>query len=1129
MRGPGKAATLPACGVEQPRCELLENPLGLATAQPRFSWKLADARRGAKQTAYRVLVSLSEQSLADQRGDLWDSGRVASDENHLVAYGGKPLVSRQRCFWKVKIWDLEGRETAWSSPASFELGLLNKDDWKATWIGHAAYAERSRPTCPHHGYHSAYADGPDEQKWVSFDFGSPVAADEVMLYPVFPLFEGYYKEHWRGMGLYFPIACRIEVADNPEFRNATVVGAYADDVQRRESDFAEDGSFLGWHEENPIEEPARIACKPAKGRYLRVLATRLGGYYSSVQFERNEPKHYALALAEVKILSGGKNLAPAAKVSVSDALENSVRYDPSFVNDEQDAPLPPATLFRKQIELKKQVRRAVLYATARGVYACGINGRRVGQRRFAPGWTNYHKRYLVQAYDVTDLLKPGENAVGVTVGDGWLFGTNAGGLEAEHPEGCYHQFLGQLHVEYADGSHEVFKTDDTWKSSTEGPFRRTELYIGEIYDARREMPGWDAPGFNDHSWPSAASAPLGGEMLAMEPYQGISVAERVPCQSIVEREPGVWRLDFGRNMMGVARLRLAGRTSQKIRIQYSQELNDDGSPHTFSLCATLQRDYVLPSSDEPFVYEPQFTVHGFRYVEVRGCTEKPADAEALFLHSACETVGRFTSSNELLNRLVQAAAQTMLSNKLSVNSDSAARERTGWPPIEHFISADMFMFRNPTLYRKHIVDLCDSCVLLQADPNAIAFPMNAPPRFCDRADDGDSFVFAWQDTFLMLADQYYQHYGDRRFMEEYYPQVCGEMASLDRQCPKSLDEPPPLKGGLGDWLNADTFRTQLWTKFGYLPDPSMASSSPDISAHSRLGVDLQVFSYAWLAHDYDMAARIAAALGHADDAARWQERYKFLCDYFVRHFAKRPGVVAGETQGAYALALHFNLLPQEQTAAATANLLKSIHLAHGHMTTGFASTPAMLFELSRRGRHDDAVRLMSLDTFPSLGYMLRQGATTIWERWDGDQWKNAAYMNDFNHRDFCMFVDWVWQYVVGIRPDAGAPGFGRVVIRPAICDALRSAEGSFDSVRGKIRVAYRLGDDGWLELSATVPPNVSAMIFVPTTDPAGVLEGDRPVRESPGVRSTCVEGRELAVEVLSGTYHFKSRLPPPKK
>ncbi len=929
------------------------------------------------------------------------------------------------------------------------------EEFRPNWIAHKRDAD-GHLTHARHGYHSAYTDAPEKAKWVAFDLGDIRSFNAVVLYPLFPLYEEGHKEQWRASGLYFPRCVCIEIADRSDFSDARSVAEWVDPMERRESDFNAEGEFLGWFHANPQDDPVTIGFPPVSARYVRVVATRLGGYYSANLLSRNEAKRFALALAEVDILSPtGDNLALIAKVSASDQLDGVPRYQPQFVNDGRRTPLPPATLFRREFKLTERPVEAFLEATALGVYAALVNGRAVSEDRFAPEWTQIQRRLLVQRWDITSHLQDGLNVIAAVVGDGWTFGTLSSGIQNGQTEGFYHQFAARITLRYADGHEEILITDNSWRSSTQGPWRQTDLYLGEVFDRRFLADGWDRPGFDDNGWASSATRSLSNErsdfVFQLQDHPGIRIEKEIPCVEVKETQQGVYLLDFGQMVLGVCRIRLRGQAGKPIRLQHVQSLESDGTtPHTFNLCAAMQRDKVIPESSETFVYEPLFTIHSFRYVQIVGAEPlNKEDAVALLIHSEAPLAGIFSSSNPVLDSIVEACDRTISQNLLSVSTDCAARERSGWAVSELGASATLYQRKAGALFRKWLRDFADGFHECDSLTGAGHYSLLAPvPIFTERNENvgiSKYFTFGWSDCPLVVTWQHWLHYADREVIEENWPFLQKQTLLLEKIAPQTLSDEPDIFTYFGDWLDAKTLYEPLWTLSGYLPDPARQTD---------FGVENSTFSYALLARHFDLAGRIAAIFGAENEADRWLERSTFLKTYFTRHFFGENGKANSHSQGAYALALFHDLLPSEMIESALGWLDHTIRLSCHRFSTGFQCTPLLLDVLSRYGRHATACRMVLSERTGGYGHMIANGATSIWERWDTDAWMGKAYMNDFCHRDFTSVADWVWRHVVGIQPVERAPGFEQVHITPKFDGPVRCVQATHHSIRGQISVAW---------------------------------------------------------------------------
>ena len=467
-----------AVRVEKLRCEYRINPLGLDVSQPRLSWIVAASERGQKQTAYQILVASSESKLAADEGDLWDSGRVAADQSIHIAYAGRPLVSRMTCFWKVRIWDVRAQESPWSPAACWTMGLLTPADWQAQWIADAKAATVEQKP-PHNGYHSAIADTPDAAKWVLIDLGRPQTIDAVRLHPARPF-------DWNPdtPGFLFPLRLKVEAGQAADGSDRKLV------VDQTAADVP-----------NPGVKPVEYRFPPVTAQFVRLTATRLA---------RRDKENFGVALAEMEVLGGEKNLALGAKVDALDAIElgawsKSRLVDGVLLPQRGQVGMAPATMLRKEFQVGGPVRRATIYATGLGLYELRLNGRRVGDQVLAPEWTRYGKRIQYQTYDVTSLVRSGANAIGAMLGEGWYAGPLMLKQATSNP---VFRLLLRMDIERADGQVETIVTDPSWLATDAGPLRQSGIYFGETYDATKETAGWDLPGFAASDWHPARAVDL---------------------------------------------------------------------------------------------------------------------------------------------------------------------------------------------------------------------------------------------------------------------------------------------------------------------------------------------------------------------------------------------------------------------------------------------------------------------------------------------------------------------------------------------------------------------------------------------------------------------------------------------
>jgi len=916
------AATAAADGlaVTDLRCEYRVNPLGVDVARPRLSWVLRSDQRGQRQTAYRVLVAGGRETLRRGEGDLWDSGKVESDRTVHVVYGGRPLVSCMRCFWKVRVWDEAGRPSAWSEPAVWAMGLLERGDWNARWIADA--------------------------------------------------------------------------------RDAAV------------------------NEAGPL----------------------------------------------------------------------------------------PATMLRKSFTIDGRVERATVYVTGLGLYELHLNGRKVGDQLLAPEFTMYDCRVQYQAFDVTDLVASGENAVGAILADGWngeyFFGMPL--RQAQRPFGGRRGLIMRLDVRRADGTTHTIVTDPSWRSTREGPIRAASLYDGEVYDARMEMPGWDKPGFDDRLWRPAVEADyMVGANLVWQPNEPIRVVKTIEPVKMTEPMPGVFVFDMGQNMVGWCRLTMRGRPGTAVRLRHAERLNEDGTVYTANLRGAEQTDRYVNRTEGEEVHEPRFTYHGFRYVEVTGkeykpwvymppFKPKPGDLVGRVFHSAGPDAGRFECSSDVINRIMRMVAWTQRGNLHSVPTDCPQRdERAGWMgDIQAFSQTAVFHMDMAAFFTKWLKDVRDA----QADDGA--YPNFAPMDHA-RWKGGTP---AWADAGTVVPWRMFQNYADTRVLEAHYASARRWVDRVHRKNPDLLWA-KDLGNNFNDWLNADTLVMDGWPRKGGAVPP-------------------RVLATAFFAHSTEIVSQMAVILGRDDDAETYRRRFGGIKAAFNRAFVKPDGRIEGDTQAGYALALRFNLLPEALRSKAAEHMVEQFRRYGGHMSTGIQTTHRLMLELTRNGYHDEAYRLLNLRTCPSWGFMAEHGATTVWERWDGyvdGRGFQSPRMNSFNHWALGAVGEWVWRHVAGLNPDDRGPGWKRFTIAPKPGGGVTWARGEYRSIRGTIVSDWGI-EDGRFRLDATVPPNTTATVRVPARDVKAVTVDGKPTAETPEVESLGMKDGTAAFEVQSGRYRFLSSL-----
>lgn len=693
--GRGDANTV---SLEKLRCEYMENPKGTDISKPRLSWNLVSSQRGQKQTAYRVLVASSQEMLTKDKADLWDSGKINSEHSIHIEYDGLPLKSRQTCYWKVCVWDKDGKPSKWSRPATWSMGLLNASDWgEAQWI---SYFDSTQPPPPdrHFGYQSWVGKSAGDRKWVAIDLGESQMIDAVQLFPVTP-YSGQGKPYgmtgWNPQkaGFLFSVRFRIEIAQNADFSDARTI------VDKTNADVP-----------NPGEKVQIYRFKPVAARHIRLTTTKLA--------YRNR-ELYGFALAEMKVYSGTKNVAESGRVTALDSVfaggwSNEKLVDGRLVGERGliDNEERPATMVRKEFVLKEKIKRATVSVTGLGLYELYINGQRVGDHLLAPEWTQYTKRIQYQTYDVTGLINKGINAVGAQIAGGWWTGPLAVESPLEDPQFC---LLMRLDVELEDGSTQTIFTDSSWQATTDGPIQQSGIYFGEKYDALKEIPGWNQPRFDAAGWVPVKVLPFpdGAKdaILVAQNNEPILVVEELSPVTMTEPKPGVYVFDMGQNMVGWYRFKANAPRGTKITLRHAEILNEDGMIYTDNLRGAAQVNEYLWRGGEATL-EPHFTYHGFRYVEVTGLNGKPAQDAIIgrVIHSASSRSGNFECSNELINKIMHNVVWGQKGNMPSVPTDCPQRtERMGFlGDIQAFSQTSIFNMDMAGFFTKWITDIRDS-------------------------------------------------------------------------------------------------------------------------------------------------------------------------------------------------------------------------------------------------------------------------------------------------------------------------------------------------------------------------------------------------------------------------------------
>ncbi|GAC1466249.1 MAG: hypothetical protein NVSMB9_06590 [Isosphaeraceae bacterium] len=1060
--------------VDDLRCEYLVNPLGIDARAPRLSWTLRAVRpegRGLAQTAYQVLVAPSEVSLADDRGALWDTGKVASDQSLRVVYAGKPLVSHAVCWWKVRVWDQGGTVSAWSAPAHWSLGMLDAKDWSARWIGQ---------------------DGGDEiddqtsllqrARWIWFPGGTPGTGA--------PIGVRYFRK-------------TVTLPEGRRVRKAVWL-ATADDTFEAYVNGQPAGSGRAWNEIKALDV-TRIL-RPGHNT-LAIAATNT----ESPNVAPNKNPGGLIGLLNVEFEEGEPVLVPTdghwrSWDEKADGWERD-GYDDARWKNAQDvgefgtAPwgllggsnhrrLASRTL-RREFQVAKEVRKATAYACGLGFFDLHLNGKLVGDALMNPALTGYDRRVCYVTFDVTREIRPGANAVGVVLGNGRYFAPRRN-VPVPMTTYGYPKLLLQLHLEYADGSLEDVVSDARWRLTTEGPIRADNEFDGEEYDARREMPGWSLPGFNDSAWqPAALVAPPGGalEAQAIEP---IRVTEVLRAVALTNPKPGVFLADFGQAFYGSVRLKVSGPAGTTVRLHTSFNVTPDGLLNDANDRSARNTDVYTLKGQGVEIWHPRFKGNATRFVQVEGFPGTPSteNFEGLVTHTDMEPVGQFSCSNPLLNRIYANARWGTRMQNRSVPMEPDRDERMPWSGHPAKTSESEGYVFNVARFYDHFLH---NYRAHQGEDGSLQEIL--PPYWTFNSRD-----VIWPSVVTVIPDWYYNFYGDLRPMADNYE--CMKRWVLFLQ--KAYQKPDYTVDycNFGDWV-----------------DLSWVKGTNDKRTTSR-----PLMSTAYYYNHCRLVARAARLLGKTEDAKRFADlAEKVKAGFHARFFQPKANRYESETQGSYIFPLAFGLVPEAHRDAVVANLVDEILIKHkGHTSVGLIGMQWFMQVLTDAGRADVAYTVATQTTRPSWGYMVSKGATTIWERWDTDIQDGG--MNGESQKILSGNLEaWFYQTLGGINYDPERPGFKHITLRPRPVGDLTFVQASHRSLYGPIVSHWRRDGEAFL-WEVAVPPNTTATVYVPARDTATVTEGGKPAGKAEGVRFLRDEAGSAVYAIGSGRYTFRSSL-----
>jgi alpha-L-rhamnosidase len=757
----------------------------------------------------------------------------------------------------------------------------------------------------------------------------------------------------------------------------------------------------------------------------------------------------------------------------------------------EDTVVRSANMLRKTFALSKTIHSARLYVTSHGLYEVRINGKRVGNDYLTPGWTSYNKRLQYQVYDVTALLKNRNNAIGVTLGDGWYRGT-IGFNGHKNIYGDKLALLLQLEVTSSDGTRETIISDESWKSST-GPILMSEIYLGESYDARLEKPDWDNVDFDDTDWSGVKVIEAPKDILIASSSPPIRKHETFHPLKIFKTPKGETVVDFGQNLVGWVQLKVRGKASDQVILRHAEVLDNQGNFYTDNLRSAKQEvKYILKGGSEE-VFEPHFTYFGFRYLLVEGYPgELSAESfTATALYSDLQQTGTFSCSNPQINQLYHNIQWGQKGNFLDVPTDCPQRdERLGWTGDAQAFSRTAALNMNvSSFFAKWLKDLA-------VDQNADG---SVPFVIPNCLDTNRAASAGWSDAATIIPWNMYLAYGDKRILEQQYPSMKAWVNYMESKSTKYLWN---SGSHFGDWL---FFRPY-----------------DDNDGRSAV-TDKYLIAQAFFAHSTRLLIQTAQVLGNKEDVKRYSKLLEDVTSAFLNEYVTPNGRLASNTQTAYVLALQFDLLPEALREQAARRLVENIRDYGNHLTTGFLGTPHICHVLSRFGYTDVAYTLLLQDTYPSWLYPVKMGATTIWERWDGikpDGTFQTPGMNSFNHYAYGAIGEWMFRVIAGIDMDSSGPGYKQIRIAPHPGGNLKEASAELETLYGTIRSSWRL-ESSVMKVIVAIPTNTTAEVLLPKAASKVVTEGNIEIGRVRTIKSQMRVGDDLKLEFGSGEHQFE--------
>ncbi|MBF4473033.1 alpha-L-rhamnosidase [Flavobacterium sp. HJJ] len=1003
----GSNSTVPA----KLRCNYLVNPIGIGNSHPNLSWQTNASEENWLQTAYQIIVATSPKHLTEKECDVWNSGKILDGESVSIPYAGPKMKSQKRYYWAVRVWDNKGKVSLWSAAAFWEMGILNNSEWTAKWISFTdkkTISDRENVCWVWLSDQDAL-DVPSKTKaWfrlkVNFNELPKIASLQTVVRGDYQLF----------------VNGKLVVAKTKAWQT----------FERQE--------ILGYLHKGENNIDVKVSAvrtssfSPSTGKALAGNYATFAALFKVVDAKGTITK---FKTSDGKWLARNDNNSEWKLPKVVGELN-----DPNFGLD--PGPLvESASMFRKELNVKKDIASARLYVSALGSYCVYVNGQRVSNAVLTPEFTNYNSRITYQTYDIASLLKKGQNAIGSLLGDGWFGSPMGWNGEYDLYGPAANKLFAEIHLKYTDGTTEKIITDQTWKADA-SPILLSEIYAGEFYDARFEQSGWNKVGFNDKNWNTVKEEKGNNNFLSAQVNNPVKVTMKVKPVAIHKTPSGNWIIDMGQNLVGWLQLKVKGSSGTVVRMRFAEKLSNKDSIYVDNLRnATATDNYVLKGKVDE-VFTPHFTFHGFRYIEVSGYPGQLTNDNivAEVISSVEDVTGVVETSNPLINKMYSLGIWGQRSNFISVPTDCPQRdERMGYTGDgQVFWRTGTYNFDIAAFTHKWLKDIVDEQTVEGGFTNtAPAVPKN----------NRKSGSPGWEDAGVIVPWNSWMQYGDKGLIEENWNAM---VRYMDYVAAKSNQYIRP-GGYLGDWLAPD------------------GTTNNDLISTGLWGMTAK------------MMAQMATTTNRNEEAKKYLELADKIKAAFQKQFIAADGKVGTGSQTSYVIALHTGMVPESLQKVVTDKLVQSIEAHDGHLTTGFLGTPYLLFALSENGRADVAYRLLLNETYPSWGYMVKNGATTWWERWNSD--KSDPTMNSYNHYAFGSVVEWVYRSMAGINADPTAPGFKKTIISPTIdtTGKITDAKGRYNSVYGEITSEWKIISDHKATLKVKVPANTTAKIILPNS------------------------------------------------